>query len=204
MILDQLYCELMLNFKLNNNMYNKLKPSEARRIAQEIIEKFKSERGLIRFPIAAELESLYFVISPDVLIVKQGKVITIIRARLRETLKVYEADFALLYLAGLILDKQELLADNAKLMVIVSSGPEPLKHVLRYISNKEIGIHEIAKLIQEDVRIVTRIYQESYALLLFEKIVGFWKGERAPIISNSIRKCLRCPFRDSCLYFSSR
>jgi len=206
MISDQLYCEALLDFKIKNNSYEDIKPGEARKIAQEVIRRLRLEgkKRLVRFPIAGELKGLYFVTSPDAMIVEKGKIKTIIRSRLRRNLKIYESDFSLLYIMGLILSKQRLLAENTVLLVIVSDKPDSLKQSLNSLANKKTNLVETIRTLDENVKPAYRLYSRESALSLLERIIGYWKGERTPIASPSAKKCLLCPFRSFCPYNISR
>ncbi len=205
MISDQLYCEALLDFRIKNNGYENVEPGEARRIAQEVIRKLRLEgkKRLVRFPIAGKVKGLYFVMSPDAMIVEKGKVKAIVRVRLRKSLRIYESDFSLLYIMGLVLNEQRLLAENAILLVIISNDPDSLKRSLdslANLANKEVNFAEAIKTLDENSKAAYRLYDREAALALLEKIIGYWKGERAPIALPSERKCSSCPFRNLCPY----
>jgi hypothetical protein len=122
MIWDQLFCEALLDIKLKRGEYRVVRPGEARRIVNEFVRRVRElrGRGLLRLTVAGELDGLYFVISPDAVIVDSGKVRALLRARIRRGLRAYEADFLLLGVAALLLEAQNLLRDDARLLVLLA------------------------------------------------------------------------------------
>jgi hypothetical protein len=197
MVLDQLYCEFLLDTRLREGAYRRISPGEARRIARLMVEAVASSGGwrASRITAVGEAAGVYWAISPDAALVVDGRVRALLRARLRRALRVYDSDFALLQLAALILDKQGLLHDNATLAVAVAASPEGLARALREALQPP-GPRPLAR---GEWRIVTRIYDRPEAERLAAALAGYWLGSRPPRPRPGAR-CAWCPLSGRCPY----
>ena len=198
MVLDQLYCEKLVDERLRSGSYRRLRPGEARRVAGLMVRAVSSTRdwAVKRLSVVGEAAGVYWAVSPDADTIHKGAVSGLVRARIRGRLRVYESDYQLLQLAALLLDRQGLLAEDAVLAVAVGvdsgSLAAALAEALRPPAPRPASDPE------GKWRVTTRVYQRLEAERLAAWLAGYWLGSRPPRARPGPARCARCPFSGSC------
>lgn len=196
MLADQLYCEALLDQRLRSGHYRSLKPGEARRIARLMVEAIGShgEWGVERLTVVGEAAGVYWAISPDAVVVSSGRVVGLVRARLRRRLRAYESDYALLEIAALVLEGQGLLGEDPVLAVAVAETGEALAQALAHALRPPKPRPGSG----DGWVVSTRIHDPQAARGLASDLAGYWLGRRPP--RPNPRACRSCPLRGSCPY----
>ncbi len=195
MIVDQLFCEVLLDIKIRGGFHKRIEPSEARKITERFMKEVRTKMGrkFLRTTVAGSLDDLYFIISPDAILVENGVVKLILRTRIRKSLRIYETDFLYLQLTSLIIYNQKLLDVNSYVSVLVAKDPSSLRIALKYAFDNPYKSR-----IEADWKYIVRVFDQDYALGIFRSLSEYWKGQRAPRPSNSFKKCQSCSFKTKC------
>lgn len=198
MVLDQLYCELLVDRRLRGGGYRRLSPGEARRLARALARLLEAPPGrrLAGLTVVGEAAGVYWAVSPDLAVTRGDRVAGLVRARIRRSLRVYESDYGLLQLAALVLDNQGLLDDDAVLLVIVGESREALARGIE----ETLAGPRIRPLIGRGWRASTRVYDRGEAEALAGRLSGYWLGARPPEPRPSPSRCSRCPLAGECPY----
>jgi len=198
MVLDQLYCEVLLDSRVRRGAYGKLKPGEARRIARVMVEAIGSrgDWGVTRLTIVGAAGGVYWAISPEAVVVERRSVVGLLRARIRGSLRVFESDYAILEVAALVLEGQGLLGDDPVLAVAVASTGEQLARALEHTLQPPRPRPGRG----EGWVVATRVYEPGRARRILHNLSEYWLGRRPPRPSGSPAKCSSCPLRDECPY----
>jgi len=198
MVSDQLYCEVLLDTRVRSGSYGRLRPGEARRVARLMVESIGTRRdwGVVRLAIAGEAGGVYWAVSPEAVIVEGGRVVGLLRARIRRSLNVFDQDYAILEVAALLLEGQGLLGGDPVLAVAVASTGESLARALEHTLQPPRPRPGRG----DGWTVATRIYDPERARRIVYKLSEYWLGRRPPRPAGSPAKCSSCPLRGECPY----
>ena len=195
---EQEYCELRLHYKVAEGKAGPLKPGQARATIREALLKvnearFGGVRGFKKIRVAGEIFGIPVAASPDAALIQDNFVTALLRGRIREPPRAYDADYTRLLAAAYLLDKAGILADDARLAVIVGRNPSTLKMLVEIIAKEgpkplknEYGIIEV------------RVYSKEDATRILNNLMAYWRGEREPIARPSPSKCVTCNYALQC------
>ena len=202
---EQEYCEMKLHYNIlkDENITPKA-PGEARKameaLYRERSHRFAGESGFKRISVIGEIEGLPFAASPDAALVKDGKVLALIRGRIRRNLSIYDSDFTLLLIAALLVDSNGRASDDMKLVVAVAVTPADLREVAKKIKSEGVKSMLITDGRSAIGKVEVRIYDREAALTRIMPLLEYWKGERPPRAMPSPAKCSVCNYATECEY----
>lgn len=203
---EQEYCEMKLHYKILKGGVDAAPkgPGEARK-AMEALYRERSHRfagvsGFKRISVAGEIGGLPFAASPDAALVKDGKVLALIRGRIRGNLSIYDSDFTRLLIAALLVDSNGRASDDMKLAVAVAATPSSLRIVAMKIKHEGVKPMLIRDGGSTVGRVEVRIYERGEALKRIMPLLGYWRGERPPRAMPSPSKCPVCSYAAECEY----
>ena len=195
---EQEYCELRLHYKVAEGKAGPLKPGQARATVRESLFRvseasFSGVRGFKKIRVAGEIFGIPVAASPDAALLQDDSVTALLRGRIRDPPRAYDTDYTRLLAAAYLLDKAGVLADDARLAVIVGRNPSTLKMLVEIIAREglrplknEYGIVEV------------RVYRREDAARILNNLMAYWRGEREPVARPSPSKCVTCNYALQC------
>jgi len=166
----------------------KPRPGPARRMTTTFLTAIGA--GWARILLQGEVLGVPVAVSPDAVLVEEGRITAIAKARIRRGLRLYPPDWAPLYLAGLIAEQQG--AQNPTLIQIVAEDKARLHHALTtlYRAGPKPAMGEGWK-------ITTRVYDPQTALETVARPLQVLAGHTTPRPPNPAT-CQKCPYSRDC------
>ncbi len=196
MVESALYCEYKPY--LDALREDRVSPGIARRIAKRALDLAsnvtKVGSGYVRIIITGRLFNYPVIVSPDAIYFEHGRPRAILRARIRRSLRPHPGDWAILYLAGLLLRESfDQLKDVDLLLVLILAVDERVLSKtlsrIKYMKPRPFN--------GEGVKAITRIFDEDEALSLVSRPLKIITGEQHPRPPPP-SKCMACAYRENC------
>ncbi len=193
LVQSALYCEYSVLHEARAS--KRVSPSVARRLAREALQAIRGARsGWATLTIAGEVLGVPVIVSPDALLVKDGRPVAVVRARVRRSLNHYPGDWAPLYLAAAALDGlfEGKLDSSLTLALILAEDHARLAEALAKV--RSLGPKPSRG---DGWTVVTRVYTFEDARRLLSRPLDIIVGRSRPRPPPPSR-CAKCRWRESC------
>ena len=174
--------------------------SEARRIARLVSGRCSLKYCIEKRVFEGEVFGYPFISSPDAVLLERGtgRVVGVIRARIRHNLNARELDYI-----RLLLDAYGAMASGDAsaplyMIVVVALDSEHLFVALKSLPDRFRGLPYLG----DSYSVNIRVYREEEALPLLRRAVQVLGGIVQPR-ANPGPACSFCPFQEECPYVSS-
>jgi CRISPR/Cas system-associated exonuclease Cas4 (RecB family) len=192
-VAKQLICEYMALLEAFEGF--RRGPGLGRRVARKLVIERKGE-SVAKVSVIGEVLGVPVAASPDIAVLdSSGKVVALIKAQVRRSLKIYRSDIIYLYVSAAVLESEGVMSHNVILAVAVAVDEDSLKSALESLISGRIK-----PMLGEGFKVYTEVYERDRVLQALEPLMALWRGDRPPKPSPSPVKCASCPYLSSCSY----